>query len=310
MRTVLVLLLSFLPAFAGAEAFHWARSAQTLTRAGLVGVGFSSSLTGFVAAQDGKVLRTLDGGKKWEVVHRGPPGWKRLLARGETVVAAGAGEVAASFDGGATFLESPLPSRITVQGVDLDGRGGIWVCGMAGKVYYSRDRGASWKEESPGRPEALYFVRSLASGLVIAGGQGGLWIRYPDGKWLPSRLKAGTIVQDVDVDARGETWMLTRVRENAAVLRCKDIARGCNRFSEDEAEYTRLVAGGDYLWLAGEGSSLNTMSTLTGILQPEKLPGYAGIIRASCIAPDGTVWAVGEKGSIFSGVPAPPPSTK
>lgn len=308
MRIAWILVLALFPVSSRAEICDWTKSPQPFTRATLVGVAFSSSQSGLVVSQDGLVLRTVNGGKKWAVAHRGSPGWTRIACRGDFVLVAGAGKTAVSPDKGATFHETAIPGGTSLTGADIDGTLGMWVCGMAGKIFHSMDRGETWKDESPERPWPLSFIRTLENGMVLSGGRGGLWIRDNAGKWLNSVFKAGTAVFDADEDPRGATWLLTRRGEHTMVLGCTDISRGCSMMTDDEADIDRLFAGRDNIWLAGSKSVLVRLPYGTGLLQAERMPGYGRVIRSSCEAPGGGLWAVGENGAIFNGTMKVPAS--
>jgi len=326
MRPNWCLALFLLPEIAAANILDWRVSAQSMTKSALMDVAFSSTLSGLVLSRDGLIMRTTDGGTKWAGVFRGRSEWKRLGVRGQLVVAIGTGVVAVSTDGGMSFHESPVPHHVSLNGVDIDGTGGIWVCGMAGKIIFSANQGASWQDRSPGRPEALFSIRSLQNGIVLAGGRTGMWILNPSGRpgprrdvssgrpgprrdvssgsWVQSLIPKGTAVLDMDEDPNGVVWMLVRLRNKTGIWRCKDIMLGCDKIeSEDERDLTRLRIGGDNVWLAGDGAILaRAEKSNYTVLQQENMPKYSGNIMASCMGPDGTVWAVGENGAIFSGI--------
>jgi len=285
-----------------ANDYEWVKSVQKISRATFSGVSFSTSLTGLIVSSDGNILRTTNAGGEWSSVYRGKGAWNRIASRENIFAVIGAGKISVSTDGGAKFFDSVPSNWVTLKGVDIDQGGEIWVCGMIGRIMHARAGSTVWIDESLGRPESLYFIKTLKSGLILAGGRGGLWIRTLEGKWVPSAIKNRSGIIDAAEDFRGETWILARDRDIASVIRCKDIFRGCEKISDDEGEFDRLFAGDEDLWLTGEGGALMRMPKKRPLLQTEKVSENKVNIIASCLAPDGVVWAVGEKGGIYKGI--------
>ena len=297
-----LLLMSVFSTVCCANDYEWVKSVQAISRASFTGVSFSTSFTGLIVSSDGNILRTVNAGGEWSSVYRRKGSWNRIASRGNIVAVIGEGKIAVSTDSGATFTDSKPSNWVTLKGVDIDEAGNIWVCGMIGRILHAKAGSTVWIDESLGNPQSLYFIKTLHSGLILAGGRGGLSVRTLEGKWVPSAMKNRSGIIDADEDSRGETWILARNRDIVSVIRCKDIIRGCGKISDDEGDFDRLFAGDDDLWLTGEAGALMRMPKDRPLLQIEKLSGNKVSINASCLAPDGEVWAVGEKGAIFRGI--------
>jgi len=312
---LVAILVTLMPATVSADGvLSWKRVPQSLTRATLTDVLFTDTRTGYACADDSIIIRTTDGGKKWAQVFRGTTGWQRLAAEGRNVIAAGLGTVTLSDDGGATFHESRVPVKVSLNGAAVDSAGGAWVCGMSGAVFYSSDRGANWESRGPARPDPLFCIAVTPSGSVVSGGLRGLWLRDPAGKWAPAFGSSTMRFRDV-VRGSGEgAWLLGRKRNLVTLWSCSDVMGGCREFASldsDDADLARMAVGaGETIWLAGHGPALGRTGGGTRVIRQEDLPGFRGDTRGICVAPDGAVWVSGGKGQLFRGEAAKPPESK
>ncbi|HTZ60695.1 MAG TPA: hypothetical protein VMB49_21440 [Acidobacteriaceae bacterium] len=74
--------------------------------------------------------------------------YRAVAASGSTVIAAQRTALAWSEDGGTTWQSMPMPQKLTwMQSITLAGNGSLWVGGREG-VFYTDDRGQSWKDVS------------------------------------------------------------------------------------------------------------------------------------------------------------------
>jgi len=150
----------------------------------------------YAATNDGRVLRSDDGGFSFSLLLTGNPGWPRVTRElfvhptdPRTVYLAGAAfgvpQVRRSTDAGATWqaLDAGLPD-IPVNTVAADPRYPVprLYAGTDAGLYYSPDDGRTWRTLGSGLPNApvidilLEPVRPSGRGRVIVGTQGrGAW---------------------------------------------------------------------------------------------------------------------------------------
>jgi photosystem II stability/assembly factor-like uncharacterized protein len=99
----------------------------------------------FAATSDG-ILRSMDGGQSWNIV-TDPQGhvWYTIASSKSTLVASSLTTALLSTDDGHTWKTLTTPTELTqITAVAADSFGGLWVGGREG-IYYSPDKGASWK---------------------------------------------------------------------------------------------------------------------------------------------------------------------
>lgn len=154
-------------------------------------VQFATVSTGWIAGDDGALLKTTDGGATWK--QQDPLGLYRSGATylDLSFVDAQTGWIAVSgaslesyllrtTDGGRTWQKQPVPVPSATRVVAALG-GVVWVGGL-GSVAWSADAGATWTVERPA-PDAAYDAIAVVGTSVWAGGTdigeetGGVWRR-------------------------------------------------------------------------------------------------------------------------------------
>jgi photosystem II stability/assembly factor-like uncharacterized protein len=90
--------------------------------------------------------RSVDNGQSWSPLHTLQLTDVRFLAsHGSTLEAASVNGVVLSSNGGASWTMVMPPSNLTQIGaIAVDGENNLWIGGPEG-VFYSKDRGASWR---------------------------------------------------------------------------------------------------------------------------------------------------------------------
>ncbi len=178
----------------------------------LTAVSFSDDQHGLVAGHDGSILKTADGGRTWQLVHRdldaGPILTVALAADGQHGVAGGAyGLLLVTADSGATWHKAKVADDTADE--DADGEGADshlyasalpapdrWVVvGEAGRIITSQDQGATWKIIKP----------------PYAGSYFGILARTAD-DWLIYGLE-GKMFETADA---GATWTETPTEESSS----------------------------------------------------------------------------------------------
>lgn len=124
------------------------------TGAGLNGLVFRNPDLGLAFLSQGRLLRTVDGGKRWQLIV-GPT--NAALARGQflsdkVVLAIGTGgTVLRSNDAGLTWTSLTIDGLTDVKAVQaLPDGSRTWLLGGDGKLFVSSDSGASWRVQPSG----------------------------------------------------------------------------------------------------------------------------------------------------------------
>lgn len=90
--------------------------------------------------------RSEDNGQSWRLIHPAQLAETRYIAsHGPTLMVASLDGLALSTNSGATWTAVAPPAMLTqVSAIAVDGQGNLWVGGPEG-IFYSTDRGASWR---------------------------------------------------------------------------------------------------------------------------------------------------------------------
>ncbi|MGE0480810.1 MAG: hypothetical protein AB7Q17_10110 [Phycisphaerae bacterium] len=169
----------------------------------------------YAATNDGRVLRSDNGGGQFQTVATDVPGWPRVTR--EIIVhphepltvylAVGAfnvDQVRRSRDGGANWesLDGDLPDMpVNVLAIDARAPLAMLYAGAEAGVYRSIDDGRTWRRFGAGLPNACVvdLVLEPARARLTAATQGrGLWSVAID---LPGDLNGDGIVDNFDIDA-------------------------------------------------------------------------------------------------------------
>jgi photosystem II stability/assembly factor-like uncharacterized protein len=151
----------------------------------LFDVWFADADNGVAIGAYGSHLRTIDGGLTWEFEPIGDTDWHlHQIARaddGRLFMAAEAGMVYRSDDGGASWIELPSPYEGSYFGVlPLDGDT-VLLFGLRGHLYRSEDAGETWVELDTGTVAMLTDGVRLSDGTIVIVGLGGTVLVSTDG---------------------------------------------------------------------------------------------------------------------------------
>jgi photosystem II stability/assembly factor-like uncharacterized protein len=134
------------------------------------------------------VMKTDDGGKTWQdwSLHVGDPLSHNLYdvskLGADICLAAEAGKVFCSADGGASFPAVASAGSATLFGILPAGDGAMLAFGVAGGCYRSTDAGQSWTSIDSGTSINLTAGTVLATGaIVLAGEDGSLYLSTDHG---------------------------------------------------------------------------------------------------------------------------------
>lgn len=235
--------------------------ADVPTRVLLTGLFMRDGRDGWAVGHDEVVVRTRDGGLRWEQVRSAPEEERPLLdvwftseRRGLAVGAYGS--LLATTDGGETWEPRSVKEGddFHLNAIAQAPDGSVYLAAEAGHLYRSDDRGDTWRSlESPYKGSFFGLLAMTDGGLLAFGLRGNLF-RSAD---------------------RGATW--TRIETGTEATLTAALELGPGRF---------VVAGlaGTLLWSEGEGS-----------LRLQEMPDRKGIVALA--RPDeGNLLLVGEGG--------------
>ncbi len=162
------------------ELLHWAPEEESP----LFDVRFADADNGIAIGAYGSFYRTADGGETWSFEPIGDADWHlHQLARAADktmYIAAEAGMIYRSDDGGSSWIELPSPYEGSFFGVLPLGADSALVYGLRGHLFRTEDRGQSWVEIGTGTVAMLTSGIRLADGTVLIVGLGGAVLTSED----------------------------------------------------------------------------------------------------------------------------------
>lgn len=154
----------------------------------LFAVHFTDAAQGLAVGAFGFAMETRDGGRSWRkfAVAQGELADRHLYsifagADGSVWIAAEAGTVFRSPDGGRSFVALALPYKGSLWGGAVLSDKSILVWGMRGHVLHSADQGRVWREVPSGTDQAFTAGLQRPGGEVVLVGLGGVVARSRDG---------------------------------------------------------------------------------------------------------------------------------
>jgi len=235
--------------------------ARVPTRALLTGVWMHDDRLGWAVGHDETILRTVDGGANWELVHSNPEAERPLLDvwfhdadRGVAIGAYGAFLV--TRDGGATWLEEPIgPDDYHLNEIAAAPDGTLYIAAEAGHIYRSDDGGAKWISLPSPYDGSFFGVLPLADGAVLVFGLRGRLYRSEDrgASWSETATATeATLMAGVEQPG----GLVTIAGLAGALLTSHDGGRSFeNAPLADRHAGVALIATGDQLMLFGEGGA-------------------------------------------------------
>jgi len=231
------------------------------TQALLTGVCMHDDLTGWAVGHDETILRTVDGGATWQLVHADPQAERPLLdvwfGDADHGIAVGAyGAFLVTADGGRTWKDRPIgPDDYHLNQIAAAADGTLYIAAEAGHAYRSDDHGTTWKSLPSPYDGSFFGILPLADGAVLVFGLRGRLYRSEDrgGHWI--EIGTGT-----------EATLMSGVEQPGGRVTLDGLAGallvsddGGHRFRyeplADRKAGVALVADGGGLLLFGEGGS-------------------------------------------------------
>jgi photosystem II stability/assembly factor-like uncharacterized protein len=264
------------------EGATWTQ-AEVPTSANLTAIYFADERHGFAVGHVETILRTVNGGDSWELVHFAPESPQPLLdvafaddARG---IAVGAyGVVYVTTDGGAVwsqvpFEPAPLEGAVKVEPAPEDmeaefdfglefhlnalARGPgrrLYIGAEAGRLFRSDDAGASWRELPSPYDGSFHGVLPLDGDAMLAFGLRGNLFRSDDGGASWTAIPTGTTAL-LNAGARIDERTVVIVGMAGVVLVSRDGGRSFELHQQaDRRALSSVVPAQDgALIVAGEG---------------------------------------------------------
>jgi hypothetical protein len=271
----------------------------------------------FIAAFDGEVLRSSDGGVNWtEVVDLGVGGPSiggelqgLVISSAGSVFAAATREIWRSTDGGSTWTEIPgstfdltgdSTAIMGVLGGTADGSRQLVVAD--GGIHVSSDDGVSWSSDTVAiYASGIEAIAEAAGAAIVTTGQG-IW-RYDlaDGSLITSGLPAGAIARIELLDSGRVLGSKDVLGRTMVELASGDwLASGTGGLQP--VEYLVLQSG---RLLAASVDSFETLdgapllsddSGVTWVVAPDGTQSIGGSLAQM---PDGTIYLGNERGELY-----------
>lgn len=170
----------------GGETWSLLRSTPGVEQP-ILSLRFDSPQHGIAAGLYGWMIETSDAGRSWTERHigSGDDADRHLFhlftsPKGTWLIAAEAGTVYRSADGGKTWESRATGDEGSLwHGTALDD-GSLLVCGMRGHLYRSADDGQTWQPVASGTTQSLTSIVQQADGSVIVIGMSGTVLRSRD----------------------------------------------------------------------------------------------------------------------------------
>ena len=167
---------------------HWTRNHDAGADVVLLTIWFGSAGHGIAAGAFGFAMATHDGGRSWREFSLGEGDDRDrhlngifAVPGGPLYIAAEAGTVFRSSDGGATWATLRLPYDGSLWGGMPLRDGSVLVWGMRGHVLRSADQGKGWIDVPTGTNQSWTGGLQLADGTVVLVGLGGAVATSADG---------------------------------------------------------------------------------------------------------------------------------
>jgi photosystem II stability/assembly factor-like uncharacterized protein len=283
-----------------AESGVWVRQ-RSPSLAWLKRVRFLDARQGWVAGSNGTLLRTVDGGARWEAMPRptvdnlrdvwftdANHGW--LLCEADdfnlTTRTEPRSYILRTVDGGATWLRAnptaPATEARLVRFVFINERIG-WTFGESGLLYQTEDGGATWTKRATPAPVLVFGGVFLDAGRGwLVGGGGTIWRTFDAGAtWRESKVSQPLVLQSA---AEG----LTAKREPGAGTGGAGVSLRAIAFTDARRGWA--VGAGGHVWATMDG----------GVRWTRQASGTEAYLSdvAFLNARDG--WAVGTNGTTIA----------
>ncbi len=172
--------------------------AQVPTRATLTGVYFVNRQHGWAVGHDQVILRTLDGGRSWQLVYQNPEAESPLLdvfflnqQRGYAIGAYG--EFLETADSGESWQYRPIgEDDWHLNQISAANTQRLYIAAESGTLYRSDDAGETWLSISPPYEGSFFGCLPLTADQLLLFGLRGTLLRSEDAGESWTELETGT----------------------------------------------------------------------------------------------------------------------
>jgi photosystem II stability/assembly factor-like uncharacterized protein len=262
------------------------RQSPVPTRATLTAVYFVDANTGWAVGHDEAIIRTVDGGETWTLVHSGPEKQQPLLdvwfRDAETGLAFGAyGTILVSSDGGVSwmqqtfepqplipasksarqaqaeddeYLEEGSASDMHLNAIARAADGRLFLAAESGNIFRSTDDGKSWQELPSPYTGSFFGILPLDGASLLVCGLRGHLFRSDDGGTSWRAIPTGTVAMltsALRLDAT--TIVVTGLAGTLLVSRDGGASFELRQQPDRKGISAALPAGGGRLVTVGEG---------------------------------------------------------
>ncbi len=250
------------------------RAAATPSTATLTAVRFIDGERVLAVGHDAVILRSVDGGERWQQMHAEPEAEAPLLglwvdAAGQGFAVGAYGRFLATADGGLNWEARVLdanPEALHLNAVLGLGEGRFLIAGEAGTLLRSGDGGQTWQALASPYAGSFFDALALPGGGALVFGMRGHLFRSEDGgqRWVEidtgvqSSLFGGRVLAD---------GRLVLVGQSGVVLVSADQGRSFVRLDDPDRRVRAAVAeigGGEILLVGEEGVERMALPMLSG----------------------------------------------
>ncbi|PCJ69950.1 MAG: hypothetical protein COA62_10685 [Rhodobiaceae bacterium] len=236
------------------EGDTWVQASSVPTQVTLTSVSFPTNEVGFAVGHDAIIIKTVDGGDTWVLIHEDFEAETPLMSvffdTPSHGLAMGAfGYLLETTDAGVTWTQRPI-----VEGEEDDFHlndsfrskdGTIWVAAEFGTVYRSSDNGATFTRLQTPYEGSFWGGIGLSDGVVLIYGMRGNVFRSEDGGAVWTKVETGiTKSFGGSVELADGTIVLAGL--NGAVAYSTDMGRSFQTVSRvDRSGYNAVIGAKD-----------------------------------------------------------------
>ena len=172
------------------------------TKATLMSIQFRTLQHGWAVGTGGTILKTIDGGKKWQRVASGTTALLTSVffvdSSNGWVTGAG-GFLGRTTNGGESWLPQAMESQQPLYGVYFTSPRAGWIVGGSGTIFHTTDGGQYWREQVSGTTAALHAAHFLNDQKGTIVGALGTVLSTDDGgsTWTPQETQHAVTLFDV-----------------------------------------------------------------------------------------------------------------
>jgi len=225
----------------------------------------------WIAGNNGKIIRSKDGGKKWENLKSGTlihfqdiAAWdeKHLVAVGNNAV------IATSQDGGDSWIIRDIPkSKVANKLIRVKTfpKGVAWTCGIMGAAFYTDDYGRNWQRRIPEKDIAYNDIAFVTEEIGVIVCEFGEILRTIDGgnTWEKMEIEVDSSLSAIEFNSKN---IGIAVGLDGVILKSTDFGKTWKKVQEvDLSEHLWDIIYQDGRWISVGSKGLIATSSDDGI---------------------------------------------